>query len=76
MPDGKEEPTMPKLFVLAGIAGLFLAAGCAPVSLTKADVEGRIVCNDQQMNQAERQARKINASVQWVNCPQMVLRTS
>ena len=67
---------MPKLFVLAGIPGLFLAAGCAPVAITKADIDGRIVCDDQRMQQAEQQARKINASVQWVNCPQMVLRTS
>jgi hypothetical protein len=28
------------------------------------------------MDQVERQARRINARVYWVNCPQVVLRTT
>ena len=67
---------MHKLFALAGIAGMLLVVGCAPAPYTKADVDGRIVCNDLQMDQVERQARRIHANVVWVNCPQMVLRTS
>jgi len=67
---------MPKLFALDGIAGLLLVSGCAPVAYTKADVDGRIVCNDTQMHDTEVKARRINASVTWVNCPQRVLRTS
>ena len=67
---------MCKLFVLAGIAGVLTVAGCAPVPLTKADVDGRVICNADQMDQVERQARFNNARVIWVNCPQVVLRTS
>ncbi len=67
---------MHKLFVLAGIAGVLTVAGCAPVPLTKADVDGRIVCNEDRMDQVERQAWRINARVHWVNCPQAVLRTT
>ena len=67
---------MRKLFALAGIAGVFAVAGCAPVPLTKADVDGRVICNADQMDQVERQARFNNSRVIWVNCPQVVLRTS
>ena len=67
---------MPKLFVLAGIAGVLAVAGCAPVPLTKAEVDGRIVCDDYRMDQVERNAKRINAHVVWINCPQAVLRTS
>ena len=50
---------MQTLLTVAGIVGLALMAGCAPAPLTKADVEGRIVCNVDQMDQVEarREAR-------------------
>ena len=67
---------MIKLFALAGVAGVLTIAGCAPVPLTKADVDGRIVCNEERMDQVERQARRNNTHVQWVNCPKVVLRTT
>lgn len=67
---------MHKLFALAGIAGVLTVAGCAPVPLTKADVDGRVVCNEDRMDQVERQAMRINARIVWVNCPQAVLRTT
>jgi hypothetical protein len=67
---------MRKLFAVAGIAGVLTIAGCAPVPLTKADVDGRVICNADQMDQVERQARFNNSRVIWVNCPQVVLRTS
>lgn len=67
---------MHKLFALAGIAGVLTIAGCAPVPLTKADVDGRVICNEERMDQVERQARRNNAQVLWVNCPQVVLRTT
>jgi outer membrane murein-binding lipoprotein Lpp len=74
--NSKGGATMHKLFVLAGIAGVLTVAGCAPVPLTKADVDGRSVCNEDQMDQVERHARRINAKVYWVNCPQVTLRTT
>ena len=49
-------------------------AGCATPPLTKADVDGRIVCNAEQMDQVERAARRTGTWVQWVNCPQATLR--
>jgi len=49
-------------------------AGCAPEPMTKADVDGRIVCNADQMDQVERSARRENKEVHWLHCPQAVLR--
>jgi hypothetical protein len=48
--------------------------GCAPQPLTKADVDGKIVCNADRMDQVEREARRSNASLVWVNCPHATLR--
>jgi hypothetical protein len=49
-------------------------AGCAPAPMTKADVDGRIVCNTDRMDQVERSARRENKEVHWLHCPQAVLR--
>ena len=49
-------------------------AGCAPQPLTRADVDGKIVCNADRMDQVERDARRINAQLHWVNCPTATLR--
>ena len=49
-------------------------AGCALEPMTKADVDGRIVCNTDQMDQVERSARRENKEVHWLHCPQAVLR--
>ncbi len=67
---------MKTLVVVAGFVSLSLLAGCAPAPLTKADVDGRIVCDTDRMTQAERQALKASSSTRlvWVNCPQAVLR--
>ena len=66
---------MNKLIGLAGIAGAVLTiGGCTPAPLTKAEVDGRIVCNDVAMDQAQRQARRSNADIYWVHCPESVLR--
>ena len=67
---------MKLLVTVLGIAGLALLAGCAPAPLTRADVDGRIVCNSDQMDQVERQARREMKQIMWVNCPQAVLRAS
>ena len=49
-------------------------AGCASAPMTKAEVDGRIVCNADQMDQVERSARRENKEVHWLHCPQAVLR--
>ena len=64
-----------RFFSLTAItAAVVLATGCAPAPLTKADVDGRIVCNADQMDQVERSARRENKEVHWLHCPQAVLR--
>jgi hypothetical protein len=62
--------------IAAGLAALALA-GCAPAPLTKADVDGRLVCNTPYMDQVERQARtRVRGEVYWVNCPTATLRVA
>ena len=56
--------------VVAGLA----AAGCAPAPLTKADVDGRIACNADRMDEVERAARRENKEVHWLRCPPAILR--
>lgn len=63
-----------KTLVIAGIAGLFLLSGCAPMQYTKAEVDGLVVCNSDVMERVEHQARKSFAQVIWVNCPRGTLR--
>lgn len=63
-----------KSLVAAGIAGLLLLSGCAPVQYTKADLDGLVVCNPDVMDQVERQARRNFTQVIWVNCPTATLR--
>ena len=67
---------MTQLFVIAGLAGTLLLTGCAQAPLTKAEVDGRIICNEMQMDQVERQAKRNMAQVHWVNCPVVTLRTT
>ena len=62
-----------KSIVSAGI-GLLLLSGCAPMQFTKADLDGRIVCNADAIEQVERSARRNFAQVIWVNCPTWTLR--
>jgi hypothetical protein len=66
---------MTRLLSLSIAAVAIALAGCAPAPLTKAEVDGRIVCNVDRMDQVERAARRENKEVHWVNCPQAVLRT-
>ena len=51
-----------------------LVAGCATAPLTKAEVDGRIVCDSAQMDQVERAARRNFTELHWVNCPTARLR--
>jgi hypothetical protein len=64
---------MKALLVVAGLT-VALLAGCAPAPLTRADVDGKIICNTDQMDQVERAARRSSRQIVWVNCPQAVLR--
>ena len=58
-----------------GLASL-CAGACAPVTYTKADIDGRIVCNADRMDQIERAARREMKEVHWVNCPLATLRVA
>ena len=65
----------PSLAVVTIVVACGLAA-CAPQPLTKADVDGRIVCNADRMSQIERDALHRNAELHWVHCPEVTLRAS
>ena len=65
---------MKALFVLAACTSAAALSACAPAQLTRADVDGRVVCNVDKMDQVEREAARKNRQVIWVNCPQAVLR--
>ena len=61
--------------VLCWILGVVvILSGCATAPLTKADVDGRVVCNVDRMDQIERAARRENKEIHWVHCPQATLR--
>jgi hypothetical protein len=64
------------MIALSIIAVAGAVAACAPVQLAKADVDGRIVCNADRMDQVERAARRENREVHWVNCPLATLRVA
>ncbi|HET9668861.1 MAG TPA: hypothetical protein VFQ93_04590 [Casimicrobiaceae bacterium] len=48
--------------------------GCAPVELTKADVDGKVVCNPDRIDAVEREARREHKDVIWLHCPRATLR--
>ena len=59
---------------LSIIAVAGAVAACAPVQLATSDVDGRVVCDTDRMDQVERAARRANREVHWVNCPLATLR--
>jgi outer membrane protein assembly factor BamE (lipoprotein component of BamABCDE complex) len=61
---------------LSIIAVAAAVAACAPVQLAKADVDRRIVCNADRMDQVERAARRENREVHWIHCPLATLRVA
>ena len=65
---------MKTVVALSIIAVAGVVSACAPVEYTKADVDGRIVCNSDRMDQVERAARRENREVHWLNCPLATLR--
>ena len=65
---------MNAVMAIAATVAACALAGCTPAPLTKADVDGKIVCNSDRMDQVERAVRRANWHVQWVHCPPAVLR--
>jgi len=57
---------------IVALAGVL--AGCAPVELTKADVDGMAVCNPDRMDAVEQAARREHKDVIWLRCPRATLR--
>lgn len=48
--------------------------GCASTQYTKADLDGREVCNTDRMDQVERAARREMKEIHWLHCPLATLR--
>lgn len=65
---------MKRLLLLSLCCAAIIASGCAPAPLTRADVDGRVICDVDQMDRIEQAARRGFKGVQWVNCPKAVLR--
>ena len=65
----------PMLAATLAAAGLILCA-CAPQPLTKADVDGLVVCNADRMAEVEAKARREHVELHWVNCPHATLRAA
>ena len=65
---------MKTLLPLSAVGLVLLLCGCATAPLTKADVDGRAVCNVDRMDQVERDIRRSFAEVHWINCPRATLR--
>ena len=61
------------LSIFAALGGL---AACAPVELTKADVDGKVVCNPDRMDAVARAARREGKAVIWLHCPQATFRVA
>ncbi|MEO6748144.1 MAG: hypothetical protein ABI294_00980 [Casimicrobiaceae bacterium] len=64
---------MQTLIVSACALLLLCIASCATAPLTRAQVDGRIVCNKDYMDQVERNARRQMTDLRWVNCPTVQL---
>lgn len=50
--------------------------GCASTEYTKADLDGRVVCNTDRMDQVERAARREMKEIHWLHCPLATLRVA
>ena len=61
-----------KVLPIVVVAGVLSA--CAPVQYTKADLDGRIVCDTDRMDRIDRAARREHKEVHWVSCPLATLR--
>jgi hypothetical protein len=67
---------MKALFAMAMLVAAGSLMGCAAMQppLTKANVDGRIICNQDRMDELERKARMDGVQLVWVNCPRATLR--
>ena len=65
--------TLIALSIVMVAAGL---TGCAPVELTKADVDGKVVCNPDRMDAVAEPARREHKDVIWLHCPPATLRVA
>jgi hypothetical protein len=74
MMQAKGGSAMKSLLPLSLIGAALLLSACASMSMTKADLDGRVVCNVDRMDQVERAARRTFAEIHWVNCPRATLR--
>jgi hypothetical protein len=65
---------MKTVIALSFVAVALVLSACAPAPFTKAELDGRVVCNVDRMDQVERAARRDNREVHWLKCPQATLR--
>ncbi|MEO8848207.1 MAG: hypothetical protein ABI440_06220 [Casimicrobiaceae bacterium] len=62
--------------ISAGALAALLISGCAAAPMTRASVDGKLVCNQDYMDQVERSAHRQMTEVHWINCPQIQLRAA
>ena len=65
---------MRAVIALSIVVAAGVLSACAPVQYTKADLDGRIVCDTARMDRIDRAARRENKEVHWVSCPLVTLR--
>lgn len=67
---------MKTMIALSIIVVAAVLPACAPLHYTKADLDGRIVCDTERMDRIEHAARRENKEVRWVSCPLATLRVA
>jgi hypothetical protein len=69
---------MKALFAVAMLVAAGGLTGCATQQqpLTAADVDGRVICNYDRMDELDRKARIQGHQLVWLNCPRATLRAS
>ena len=60
--------------LLSGMASAVVLAGCAGAPPTRADLDGRVVCDAERMASVEARAQRDGVGLRWVNCPRVMLR--
>jgi len=60
--------------VLSGMASVAVLAACAGAPPTRADLDGRVVCDAERMASVEARAQRDGVGLRWVNCPRVMLR--
>jgi len=67
---------MKTLLALSIACAATALCGCASTEYTKADLDGRVVCNTDRMDQVDREARREMKEIHWLNCPLATLRVA